>query len=408
MTVGELATMWNHEYSLGVNLKVAKMKGWKRSMFYDETEFPYVQTSPNIPTVDTAFLYTGTELADDTSLSTRLGTTKPFELLGAPWINGQQLANDLNQRNLEGVAFRAAYFTPMFGAYKGERVGGVQVHITDREKVNLVELGLHLVDAMKDQNPDKFKIFPAYDSLIGDPRVRPMLLEDKPVEEIMALWEDELESWIEGTRNHYLLYGPYPKKAKPYKPSAILGILPHDLEIAPQQSQEVEVIGFNKKGERIEVDPTQIEWSVNPALGSIDNGIFKAQKTGVGTITASYENSNASRSFEISSNQVNNIRFGVNKEYTRIVFDLNKNAKYEIERSGDKMIVTIPFSEIREPLSERDDQSIIIPDSPLISKIDYELTEDQTFRAQFYLKESDIEYNTPSFSNRIVIDLMSQ
>ena len=69
MTVGELATMWNHEYSLGVNLKVAKMKGWKRSMFYDETELPYVQTSPNIPTVDTAFLYTGTELADDTSLS---------------------------------------------------------------------------------------------------------------------------------------------------------------------------------------------------------------------------------------------------------------------------------------------------------------------------------------------------
>ena len=163
-----------------------------------------------------------------------------------------------------------------------------------------------------------------------------MLLEDKPVEEIMALWEDELESWIKGTRNHYLLYGPYPKKAKPYKPSAILGVFPHDLEIAPQQSQEVEVIGFNKKGERIEIDPSQIEWSVNPELGSIDNGIFTAKKSGVGTITASYENSKASRSFEISSNQVNNIRFGVNKEYTRIVFDLNKNAKYEIERLGTK------------------------------------------------------------------------
>ena len=72
------------------------------------------------------------------------------------------------------------------------------------------------------------------------------------------------------------------------------------------------------------------------------------------------------------------------------------------------MIVTIPFSEIGEPLSERGDQSIIIPDSPLITQIDYKLTEDQTFRAQFYLKESDIQYNTPSFSNRIVIDLMSQ
>src|SRR5699024_6967592 len=82
MTVGELAVMWNHEYSMGVNLKVAEMDGWKRDMFYEDTELPWVMTSPNIPMQESAYLYAGTELVADTSLSTGLGTTKPFELLG--------------------------------------------------------------------------------------------------------------------------------------------------------------------------------------------------------------------------------------------------------------------------------------------------------------------------------------
>nr|WP_249315542.1 DUF1343 domain-containing protein [Bacillus sp. FJAT-49711] len=407
MTAGELATMWNHEYNLGVNLKVAKMKGWKRTMHFEETGLPFVLTSPNIPTPETAFLYTGTELLDDTSLSTGLGTTKPFELLGAPWIDGEDLAEELNGRKIEGVSFRAAYFTPMFGKYQDQRVGGVQVHIENISKVNLVELGLQLVDAMKDQNPEKFQMTSSYDSLIGDKHVRPLVLEDRPIEEITNIWKEELNDWIKNIRNQYLMYGPYPAKAQPYKNEGILGILPHDLELAPGQSKELTLIGFDKNGKKLDINPSLITWKTDGDIGSIKGQTFTAIKAGIGTVTASFNKFQAKRSVVVAQNIITNIRHSVNPDYARVVFDLNKNTDYQISEEKGLLILTVPYAEIGSPLSSNESKTITIANSPILSKVTFDIIDGHTFEARFHLKADKARYEDPYFSNRIVIDLMN-
>ncbi|MBP1971551.1 uncharacterized protein YbbC (DUF1343 family) [Virgibacillus natechei] len=206
LTIGELATMWNQEYSMGVDLKVSKMKGWKRTMFFRDTSLPWVMTSPNIPTQESAYLYTGTELLGNTTLSTGIGTTKPFEFVGAPWVNGEKLQKEMNSRNIAGVTFRSIYYTPMHGDYEGRLVGGVQVHIEDPSQIDLVSLGLHLVDAIRNQNPDKFEMHANYSYIIGNTEVPKLILEHKPVDEIIDSWIDELNTWITQVRNQYLLY----------------------------------------------------------------------------------------------------------------------------------------------------------------------------------------------------------
>lgn len=406
MTSGELATMWNHEYGLGIDLKVAKMKGWQRTMHYEDTGLPWVQTSPNIPTPDTANLYAGTELVENTPFTTGLGTTKPFELLGAPWINGEDLADELNSRNIPGVAFRSAYFTPMFSAYKGERVGGVQVHIQNASEIDLVPLGLHLVDAMRDQNPEKFKLDATYDELIGDKRVRPMLEADEPVEDIIEVWQDELNTWIKEVRNAYLLYGPYPKKAQPYKPQAVMGILPLDLELAPGESKEITVHGVDKDGKRLNISPDEINWEVKGDVGHIENGVFTASKEGKGKIVAKRGNLQAERDVIVAKNIVENIRYGVHGNYTRVVIDLNKSTDYEMKQESNELIVRVPYAEIGGQL---DDEGIVtVKDSPVLSSIHYALMEQGTFEARLQLKRGEVTYETPTFTNRIVIDVMHE
>lgn len=208
MTVGELTTMWNSEYSLGADLKVAEMEGWDRTMTFEDTKLPWVMTSPNIPTEDSAHLYAGVELLDDTTLSEGLGTTKPYELVGAPWIDAEELAEDMNNLELEGVTFRPAHFTPTSGEYEGELTGGVQIHVDDPSKIDQVELGLQLIVMMRDQDPEKFEMDDNYSELIGDSEAAEMIQEGESVDEIMGSWEDELNTWIEDVRNQYLLYQP--------------------------------------------------------------------------------------------------------------------------------------------------------------------------------------------------------
>lgn len=211
MTVGELATMWNTEYGLDTDVKVAEMEDWERTMSFEDTGLPWVMTSPNIPTEDSAHLYSGTELLDDTNLSEGLGTTRPFELVGAPWIDAEDLAEDMNNLELPGVKFRPANFTPTSGEYEGELVGGVQIHIDDPLKIDQVELGLHLIDVMRNQDPEKFEMSDNYAELIGDPEAADMLSNGEPVDDIMASWGDELNTWVKDVRNPYLLYPPYPE-----------------------------------------------------------------------------------------------------------------------------------------------------------------------------------------------------
>lgn len=402
MTIGELASMWNHEYSLGVNLKVAKMKGWKRDMTYEQTGLPFVLPSPNIPSRESAFLYAGTELLDDTSLSMGLGTTKPFELAGAPWINGHELADELNSRLIKGVTFRPSYYTPMFGKYKGELNGGVQVHINDEKEVNLIELGLHLLDAMKDQNPEKFTIDSAFDSLFGDKRVAPMLLEDATVKEITDMWKKELNKWTKEVRNNYLLYGPYPKGTKPYKPSAILGILPLDMNLAPGESEEMTVHGFDSKGNRLNITENKLKWKVNGEIGNIRNGIFYAEAAGTGSIQAGYGKLLAQRKALVEYTIIKNIRYGVNEGYTRLVIDLNRNTKSDIEVQGNRMTITIPFANVDGNYPPKG--VIEVSGSPAVSQIDYKISDNQ-LQAIVELKTESLTFDTPYFSNRLVVDI---
>lgn len=206
LTIGELATMWNYEYSLGVELKVAKMQCWRRTMYFEDTGLPWVMTSPNIPTKESAYLYTGTELLADTTLSSGIGTTKPFELVGAPWVDGEQLEKEMTNRGISGVTFRTVYYTPMHGKHQGKLIGGVQVHIDEQTKIALISLGLNLVDAMRNQSPDKFEMEPGYANIIGNREVPEMIINKEPIDKIIDSWANELDQWIKEVRNQYLLY----------------------------------------------------------------------------------------------------------------------------------------------------------------------------------------------------------
>ncbi|MFA1822614.1 exo-beta-N-acetylmuramidase NamZ domain-containing protein [Virgibacillus oceani] len=405
MTVGELAVMWNHEYSMGVNLKVAEMDGWKRDMFFEDTELPWVMTSPNIPTKETAYLYAGTELVDDTSLSTGLGTTKPFELLGAPWIQGEALAAEMKNREIAGVNFRSAYYTPMFNKYEGELVGGVQVHIDNPADIDLVKLGLNLVDAMRDQNSEEFEMTPSYANLIGDPEVPDMIMDGMPVDDIIASWEDELDTWVEDVRNQYLMYPPYESGAGPYQPDGVLGILPLDLTASVGQEVDLTVNGYDENGEALDIDPSAVEWTVTNDIGYVEEGVFHAENEGTGIVTATYDDYAASREVEVSATYVENIRYGVHPGYTRIVMDLNKTINnYDIMEEEGTLKLQIPYGEIKGDL-DKDGGTIQIANSPVISSIEY-AAEEAMFLAVMNVEQDNIEYENPDFSSRIVIDLM--
>ncbi|MYL44502.1 DUF1343 domain-containing protein [Virgibacillus halodenitrificans] len=404
MTVGELATMWNHEYSMGVNLKVSKMKGWKRTMHYEDTGLPWVQPSPNIPTKESAYLYAGTELLDDTTLSVGLGTTKPFELVGAPWLDGEALAQEMKKRNIDGVTFRPAYYTPMFGKYSGERVGGVQVHIKEPTKINLVELGLNLVDAMRDQNSDKFEMTSSYANLIGDPEVPTMIKNDEPVNKIIDSWQSELDRWITEVRNQYLLYAPFPKKTGPYKEKSYLGILPLDISITPGKSVDLKVQGFDKEGKKLEISPSSIDWEVTNNIGKIEDGIFQPTMEGKGEVIASYKNLTASRDVTVSVPYIENIRYGVHSGSTRVVLDLNNDVSdYSIEEENGKLFIKIPYGKIGGDL-DREGGIVQIDKSPIVSSINY-FVKNESFIAELDLKKEGVKYNTPEFSSRLVVDL---
>src|SRR5688572_22776469 len=133
MTAGELARLFNARFlPRAAELTVVPMEGWKRQAWFDDTQFPWVIPSPNMPTLDTATVYPGQVMLEGTNVSEGRGTTKPFELFGAPWIDGYVLARELNARKCAGVAFREAWFTPTFSKSAGQRCGGCQLHVTDR------------------------------------------------------------------------------------------------------------------------------------------------------------------------------------------------------------------------------------------------------------------------------------
>ncbi|PEF39992.1 hypothetical protein CON84_07735 [Bacillus sp. AFS094228] len=207
MTVGELATLFNKEFKIGADLKVIKMKGWKRDMDYDDTGLPFVLPSPNMPTVSTTFVYPATGLIEGTNVSEGRGTTKPFELIGAPYINSDELAGKLNALRLPGVKFRAASFTPTFSKHAGKLSHGVEVYITDREEFKAVPTGLHIIKTIQDLDPGDFEFLAAnnFNLLIGNGWIMSRIKEGSTVNEILKEYQVKQDAFKK-VRKNYLLY----------------------------------------------------------------------------------------------------------------------------------------------------------------------------------------------------------
>lgn len=207
MTVGELATLFNKEFKIGADLKVIKMKGWKRDMDYDDTGLPFVLPSPNMPAVSTTFVYPATGLIEGTNVSEGRGTTKPFELIGAPYINSDELAGKLNALRLPGVKFRAASFTPTFSKHAGKLSHGVEIYITDREQFKAVPTGLHIIKTIQDLYPGDFEFLAAnnFNLLIGNGWIMSRIKEGTTVNEILKEYQVKQDAFKK-VRKNYLLY----------------------------------------------------------------------------------------------------------------------------------------------------------------------------------------------------------
>lgn len=149
LTIGEFANYINQKENIGCDLYIVRCSGWNRNLYFDQTDLPWVLPSPNIPTIDTAILYTGTHFFEGTNVSEGRGTTKPFEFIGAPWINGECLAKIMNEMDLKGAYFRPVYFKPTFSKHSGSLCKGIQIHITDRNLIKPFEIGLHLLYEIK-------------------------------------------------------------------------------------------------------------------------------------------------------------------------------------------------------------------------------------------------------------------
>jgi uncharacterized protein YbbC (DUF1343 family) len=217
MTVGELAKMFNDEgwleNAVKADLTVVKMENYSRKMWFDQTGLPWVKPSPNMMTLKTAIVYTATCFIEGTNVSEGRGTQHPFEWIGAPWIDGEKLAKELNYYKLPGVKFEPISFTPtdiekvtVDPKYEGEKCGGVYLNVYDREKFEPVKVGVYILYALKKLYPDKFKWRTAgQDRLWGTDKVRLMIDEGKKPDEIIKTWEDDVKKFL-SIRQKYLLY----------------------------------------------------------------------------------------------------------------------------------------------------------------------------------------------------------
>ncbi|MDQ3211339.1 MAG: DUF1343 domain-containing protein [Acidobacteriota bacterium] len=215
MTIGEIARLFNEAYGIGASLDVVGLEGWRRSMYQDDTGVPWVIPSPNLPTLDSAVVYPGAVLFEGTRLSEGRGTTRPFELIGAPWIDGDRLADAMNARGLPGVHFRPAFFEPTFQKHAKQTCGGCQLHVTDRASFRPVRTAVELMAEFRRQDSSHFAWRePPYeyehdkqpiDILYGSSRLRATLDEGGDVAALVASWAPE-EDAFRRTREPYLLY----------------------------------------------------------------------------------------------------------------------------------------------------------------------------------------------------------
>jgi uncharacterized protein YbbC (DUF1343 family) len=215
MTIGELARLFNDEFGIGCALDVVPLEGWRRDMYHDQTGLPWVIPSPNLPTLDSAIVYPGAVLFEGTRLSEGRGTTRPFELIGAPWIDGERLADAMNQKRLAGVHFRPVFFEPTFQKHAKQTCGGCQMHVTDRRAFRPVRAAVELMAEFRREDPGRFAWRePPYeyehdkepiDILYGTDALRRTLDAGGDVEALVRSWEPE-EAAFRRLRERYLLY----------------------------------------------------------------------------------------------------------------------------------------------------------------------------------------------------------
>lgn len=215
MTAAELGSMFNGEFGIGCDFETVQMTGWSRELWYDETDGPWVLPSPNMPTIDTTSVFPATVHLEGTQMSEGRGTTRPFEIIGAPYIDPERFAEALNGLALAGAYFRACMFMPTFQKHMGKACGGVQIHVTDRAKFKPVVTGAAIVKTAFDMYPDQFRWKePPYeyvhdrnpfDVIAGTSKLRESIEQRIVLKEIEASWQPDLDNF-RLIRERFLLY----------------------------------------------------------------------------------------------------------------------------------------------------------------------------------------------------------
>ena len=218
LTMGELAKLYVRERGLeGAALSVIKCEGWQRRMYFEETGLPWVLPSPNMPTPETAVVYPGACLVEGTNLSEGRGTTRPFEIMGAPWLKAREFAEKLNAAKLPGVVFRPLTYRPTFQKHAGKDCGGVQIHVTSRDAFRPVRTGYAFLQVAHSLAPADFQwrteiyeyvTLPiAIDLLFGSDRERAAISQGVPWQDACGVWEKEEAAFL-SRRSAGLLYPP--------------------------------------------------------------------------------------------------------------------------------------------------------------------------------------------------------
>jgi uncharacterized protein YbbC (DUF1343 family) len=215
MTIGELARLFNEHFGIGAKLEVVAMQGWSRDEYLDATGMAWVLPSPNVPTLDCAIVYPGAVLFEGTNVSEGRGTTKPFELCGAPWVVPEPFCQAMNARGLPGVVFRPHAFEPMFHKHARVLCGGCQIHVTDRATFRPVETGVALIEAFRAAAPDQFAWReppyeyeyekPPIDILYGSTALREGLDQGRTTSDLVQPWPDEVADFLT-LRARFLIY----------------------------------------------------------------------------------------------------------------------------------------------------------------------------------------------------------
>ena len=204
-TLGELATYWNEEHTTTkVDLKIIQVPDWKRDQWLDESGHDFVAPSPNMRSLTAATVYPGTCIFEGTNINEGRGTTAPFELIGAPFINKEQWTKNLNDLKLPGVKFQAVSFTPDSRRFKGEECNGVYITVTDRDAFEPVRTGVHMLQTLKRLHPDQVKITDYAGRLMATPDLEKRIVTEE-ADDIVKSWQPGLEKYKE-VRAKYLLY----------------------------------------------------------------------------------------------------------------------------------------------------------------------------------------------------------